>query len=149
MHACTFQQGIKWTYLVRVQRWILWMHRRRRVSGKGKQERCLHEPLHKPGLFTENKHVSHVLRWERQNLQRSPLSLSLPLSPSLPLFPISHHFPFYGEQGQLSGQSGRLVIERSWVRIPAGVAGEKKNPGSACCALISVSVPPPCYRSST
>ena len=42
------------------------------------------------------------------------------------------------------------MIERSRVRIPAGTAGEFSSPGSTfLLTLISVSVPPPCYRSST
>ena len=37
------------------------------------------------------------------------------------------------------------MIERSQVRIPAGVAGEFSSPGStSVLTLISVSVPPPC-----
>ena len=38
------------------------------------------------------------------------------------------------EWGQLSGQSAGLVIERSRVRTPAGVAGEFSSPGSTFCA---------------
>ena len=41
------------------------------------------------------------------------------------------------------------MIERSRVRVPAGEAGEVSSLGSTFCAFISVSVPPPCYRSST
>ena len=41
------------------------------------------------------------------------------------------------------------MIERSRVRIPAGAAGEFSSPGSTfVLTLISVSVPPQCYRSS-
>ena len=32
---------------------------------------------------------------------------------------------------------------------PTGVASEFSSSGSTVCALISVAVPPPCYRSST
>ena len=39
--------------------------------------------------------------------------------------------------------------KRLWVRIPAGTSGEFSSPGSTFCALILVSVPPPCYHSST
>ena len=46
------------------------------------------------------------------------------------------------------------MIEGSRVRIPAGAAGEFYSPGqgqlsSVLTALISVSVPPPCYRDSS
>ena len=42
------------------------------------------------------------------------------------------------------------MIERSWVQIPAGTAGEFSSPGSTFCAdSYFVSVPPLCYRSST
>ena len=34
------------------------------------------------------------------------------------------------------------MIERFWVRIPAGAVGEFSSPGSTFCALILVSVPP-------
>ena len=42
------------------------------------------------------------------------------------------------------------MIERSWVRIRAGEAGEFSSQGQlSVLTLISVSVLPPCYRSST
>ena len=42
------------------------------------------------------------------------------------------------------------MIERSRVRIPAGAAGEFSSTGpTSVLTLISVSVPPPSYRSST
>ena len=51
--------------------------------------------------------------------------------------------------GLLSGQSTGLVIERSRVRILAGAAGNFLIQGQlSVLTLISVSVPPPCYRSS-
>ena len=42
------------------------------------------------------------------------------------------------------------MIDRLRVRISAGAAGEFSSPESTLCAdSYSVSVPPPCYRSST
>ena len=41
---------------------------------------------------------------------------------------------YFRGQGLLSGQSAGLMIERSQVRIPAGVAGDFSSPGSTFCA---------------
>ena len=55
-----------------------------------------------------------------------------------------------GEPGCLAGKSAGLVIERLWVRIPAGAAGEFSSLVSTLCADSHlVSVPSPCYRSDT
>ena len=40
------------------------------------------------------------------------------------------------------------MIEKSRVRVPAGAAEEFSSPASTFYAVISVSVPPPSYRSS-
>ena len=43
-----------------------------------------------------------------------------------------------------------FLIERSWVRVEAGAAGNVLLQGALTVpTLTSVSVPPPCYRSST
>ena len=41
-----------------------------------------------------------------------------------------------GELGQLVGKSVRLIIERLWVWIPAGVAGEFSSPELTLCWLL-------------
>ena len=51
---------------------------------------------------------------------------------------------------KFAGKSAGLVIERLRVGIPAEAKGEISSPEVTLCAdSYSVSVPPPCYRSST
>ena len=46
------------------------------------------------------------------------------------------------------GKSARLMIERLWVRAPAGVVEEFSSPESALCAdAYSMSIPPLCFHS--
>ena len=53
-------------------------------------------------------------------------------------------------KGQSRGQKVSLVVKRSRVRVPAGAAGEfLPQDQLSVRTLISASVPPPCYRSST
>ena len=58
--------------------------------------------------------------------------------------------PCFGAGVAGAGGSAELVIERSLVRFPAGAAGDlfPLQDQSTVLTLISVSVPPPCYRSS-